>query len=309
MSTETIRLTSLASCAGCAAKAGPGTLAAVLKPLLETFRPQDHPRLLAGVTDDAAVYQIDDETAVVQTIDFFPPVVDDPYTFGAVAAANAMSDVYAMGGEVVMALNVAAFPEDMAPEIISEILRGGAEKVAKAGGIIAGGHTVIDDEPKYGLSVMGLVHPQRILAKSGAQPGDALVLTKALGTGLVLTAAKRDVVAAGAPRCGGREHADPQPPRLAPGARGRRPRHDRRHRLRDHRPRLGDRRPQRRAPRPCAPRRCRCCPAPSATRRPGSISAAWAATRRAWSTRRASTPPSVTRCATCSSTRRPPAAC
>jgi selenide,water dikinase len=197
MSSETIRLTSLAACAGCAAKAGPGTLAAVLKPLIETFRPQDHPRLLAGVTDDAAVYQIDDETAVVQTIDFFPPVVDDPYTFGAVAAANAMSDVYAMGGEVVMALNVAAFPEGMAPETISQILRGGAETVAKAGGIIAGGHTVLDEEPKYGLSVMGLVHPQRIIAKTGAQPGDALVLTKALGTGLVLTAAKRDVVQPG----------------------------------------------------------------------------------------------------------------
>ena len=197
MSTEAIRLTSLAACAGCAAKAGPGTLAAVLRPLLETFRQADHPRLLADITDDAAVYQIDDETAVVQTIDFFPPVVDDPYTYGAVAAANAMSDVFAMGGEVVMALNVAAFPEDMAAETVSEILRGGAETVAKAGGIIAGGHTVIDAEPKYGLSVMGLVHPKGIIAKTGARPGDALVLTKALGTGLVLTAAKRDVVQPG----------------------------------------------------------------------------------------------------------------
>jgi selenide,water dikinase len=168
-----------------------------LKPLLETFVPSEHPRLLAGVTDDAAVYQIDSETAIVQTIDFFPPVVDDPYTFGAVAAANAMSDVYAMGGEVVMALNVAAFPEDMAPETITEILRGGAETVRKAGGIIAGGHTVLDEEPKYGLSVMGLVHPQRLITKTGARPGDALVLTKALGTGLILTAAKRDVVSPG----------------------------------------------------------------------------------------------------------------
>ena len=170
-------------------------LAQVLRPLIEKFRPQDHPRLLAGVTDDAAVYQMDAETAVVQTVDFFPPVVDDPWTYGAIAAANAMSDVYAMGGEVVLCLNIAGFPDDLAPETISDIFRGGADKVAEGGGVIAGGHTVIDAEPKYGLSVMGVVHPQRVLAKAGARPGDALVLTKALGTGLILTAAKRDLVA------------------------------------------------------------------------------------------------------------------
>jgi selenide, water dikinase len=147
-----------------------------------------------GLTDDAAVYQLDDETAVVQTVDFFPPVVDDAYTFGAIAAANAMSDVYAMGGEVVLCLNVAGFPEDLAPETITNIFRGGADKVAEAGGIIAGGHTVIDAEPKYGLSVMGLVHPKQVMSKVGAIPGDTLVLTKALGTGLILTAAKRDLV-------------------------------------------------------------------------------------------------------------------
>ncbi len=131
---------------------------------------------------------------MVQTLDFFPPVVDDPWTYGAIAAANAMSDVYAMGGEVVLALNIAAFPEDFPPEIISDIFRGGADKVAEGGGVIAGGHTLLDNEPKYGLSVMGIVHPKHVLSKAGAKPGDALVLTKALGTGLILTAAKRDEV-------------------------------------------------------------------------------------------------------------------
>ena len=146
------------------------------------------------MTDDAAVYVLDDETAVVQTVDFFPPVVDDPWTFGAVAAANAMSDVYAMGGEVVLALNIAAFPEDLAPSVISAVLQGGADKMAEGGGVVAGGHTIIDAEPKYGMAVMGIVHPKRVLTKAGARPGDALVLTKALGTGLILTAAKNDIV-------------------------------------------------------------------------------------------------------------------
>jgi selenide, water dikinase len=170
-------------------------LAQVLRPLIEKFRPEDHPRLLVGVTDDAAVYQLDDETAIVQTVDFFPPVVDDPWTYGAIAAANAMSDVYAMGGEVVLALNIAGFPEDLPPEVVADIFRGGADKVAEAGGIVAGGHTVIDAEPKYGMSVMGTVHPKQVMSKQHARPGDTLVLGKALGTGLVLTAAKRDLVA------------------------------------------------------------------------------------------------------------------
>ena len=170
-------------------------LAQVLRPLIERFRPEDHPRLLVGVTDDAAVYQIDDDTAIVQTVDFFPPVVDDPWTYGAIAAANAMSDVYAMGGEVVLCLNIAGFPEDLPPEMISDIFRGGADKVAEAGGIVAGGHTVIDAEPKYGMSVMGIVHPKQVMSKQHARSGDALVLAKALGTGLILTAAKRDLVA------------------------------------------------------------------------------------------------------------------
>jgi selenide,water dikinase len=167
-------------------------LAQVLRPLRELFKPEEHPRLLVGIADDAAVYEIDSETAVVQTLDFFPPVVDDPWTFGAIAAANAMSDVYAMGGEVVLALNIAGFPEDFPPEVMGEVFRGGAEKVAEGGGVVAGGHTVIDAEPKYGLSVMGTVHPKKVLSKAGAQPGEALVLTKALGTGLILTAAKRE---------------------------------------------------------------------------------------------------------------------
>jgi selenide,water dikinase len=146
------------------------------------------------VTDDAAVYQLDDDTAIVQTVDFFPPVVDDPWTYGAIAAANAMSDVYAMGGEVVLCLNIAGFPEDLPNDVIADIFLGGADKVAEGGGIVGGGHTVIDAEPKYGLSVMGTVHPKQVMSKQGARPGDVLVLTKGLGTGLILTAAKRDIV-------------------------------------------------------------------------------------------------------------------
>jgi selenide,water dikinase len=134
---------------------------------------------------------------VIQTMDFFPPVVDDPRDFGAIAAANAMSDVYAMGGEVTLALNICCFPDDLAPEILQEILLGGAEKVKEAGGVIAGGHTVTDRELKYGLSVTGLVDPRRILTKAGAQPGDVLVLTKPLGTGVTTTALKNRRLGAG----------------------------------------------------------------------------------------------------------------
>jgi selenide,water dikinase len=153
--------------------------------------------LLVGLAapDDAAVYRLNDTQAVVLTVDFFGPLVDDPYDWGAIAAANAMSDVYAMGGEVLLALNVAAFPETLPTETIGLVLRGGAEKVAEAGGVIAGGHTIRDDEPKYGLCVLGTVAPDRILTKGGAQPGDLLFLTKPLGTGLVATAAMRDEAA------------------------------------------------------------------------------------------------------------------
>ena len=174
---------------------GPRALAQVLRPLQEMFRSEQPPELLVGLeaSDDAAVYKINDEVAVIQTLDFFPPIVDDPYDYGAIAAANAMSDVYAMGGEVVLALNICGFPPDLPPKIIAEILRGGAEKVAEAGGVLAGGHTLDDKEPKYGLVVMGLVHPDRVLTKAGARPGDVLVLTKPLGVGIITTALKGEV--------------------------------------------------------------------------------------------------------------------
>lgn len=167
---------------------GPGALAN----LLATLRLPTNANLLVGleISDDAAVYQLDPMTALVQTVDFFPPIVDDPYAFGAIAAANALSDVYAMGGRPILALAIAAFPEDLDPAITAAILQGGADKVAEAGAVIAGGHTVVDREPKYGLCVTGLIDPSRITAKAGARPGDQLLLTKPLGTGLVTTAIK-----------------------------------------------------------------------------------------------------------------------
>ncbi|HIC93299.1 MAG TPA: selenide, water dikinase SelD, partial [Anaerolineae bacterium] len=174
---------------------GPQALAQVLRPLREMFRTKEYPNLLVGLdpSDDAAVYKISEDAAIIQTLDFFPPVVDDPYDYGAIAAANAMSDVYAMGGEVVLALNICGFPPDMDPAIVAEILRGGAEKVAEAGAVLAGGHTLDDREPKYGLAVMGIVHPERVLTKAGARPGDVLVLTKPLGVGIITTALKGDM--------------------------------------------------------------------------------------------------------------------
>lgn len=174
---------------------GPTALAHVLRPLTEIVE-HNHPDLLVGLAsiDDAAVYRLNDEQAVVSTADFFPPVVDDPYAFGAIAAANAMSDVYAMGGEVLFALNLVAFPDDLDAEILTEILRGGRDKVAEAGGVIAGGHTVTDREPKYGLAVTGVVHPEHILTKGHARVGDVLILTKPLGTGVITTAHKREQV-------------------------------------------------------------------------------------------------------------------
>lgn len=146
--------------------------------------------------DDAAVYQLNPQQAIITTTDFFPPVVDDPYDFGAIAAANALSDVYAMGGEVLFAINLVAFPETLDRDILREILRGGAEKVAEAGGIIAGGHSVTDKEPKYGLAVTGVIDPALVKTKGGAQPGDLLLLTKALGVGVVTTALKQGIARA-----------------------------------------------------------------------------------------------------------------
>lgn len=172
---------------------GPETLAQVLRPL--TIYPAP-PELLVGLSaaDDAAVYQVNEQQAIISTADFFPPVVDDAYAFGAIAAANALSDVYAMGGQPLMAINLVAWPDNLEPELLSEILRGGGATVAQAGAIIAGGHTVTDKEPKYGLAVTGMVHPQRIFTKGGARPGDLLVLSKPLGTGLLTTAHKREQV-------------------------------------------------------------------------------------------------------------------
>ena len=176
---------------------GPETLAQVLCPLRDIFRPADYPELIVGleVSDDAAVYRISDDVAVILTLDFFTPVVDDPFDYGAIAAANALSDIYAMGGQVALALNIAAFPPKLPPEVISEILRGGAAKVLEAGGVIAGGHTIDDEEPKYGLAVMGLIHPQKIMTKAGARAGDTLFLSKPLGVGIVTTAFKGDEAA------------------------------------------------------------------------------------------------------------------
>jgi selenide, water dikinase len=147
-----------------------------------------------GAPDDAAVYRLDDERALIFTTDFFTPVVDDPYAYGAIAAANALSDVYAMGGKPLLALNLVAFPPDLPPRILSEVLRGGAEKVREAHAVIGGGHTIQDKEPKYGLAVIGMAHPDKLTTKGGARDGDVLILTKPLGTGVITTATKREQV-------------------------------------------------------------------------------------------------------------------
>ena len=175
---------------------GPEALAQVLRPLAGLFDAARYPDLLRGIDppDDAVVWKIDDEHAIVQTADFFPPVVDDPYAFGAIAAANALSDIYAMGATPLFALNVVAFPDDLDASILSEILRGGGEKVREAGAVVAGGHTVVDREPKYGLAVTGMVHPRDVRTKGGARPGDVILLTKPIGTGVITTAHKRGTV-------------------------------------------------------------------------------------------------------------------
>jgi selenide, water dikinase len=193
LSAEDLRLTQFAKCAGCAAKLGLGDLSQALAPL-DTMH---DPRLLVGreTFDDAGVFKLSDTLALVQTVDFFAPIVDDPYVFGQVAATNALSDVYAMGGEPLTALCIVGFPAKTLPiEVLTEILRGGQDKVHEAGAIIVGGHSIIDEEVKYGLSVTGRVHPDHILTNAGARPGDTLVLTKALGTGFVTTALKRGII-------------------------------------------------------------------------------------------------------------------
>ena len=185
MSTDgALRLTEWTSCGGCAAKWG----ASLLRDLVGEFPASDDPGLLVGLApfDDAAVYRVSDDVAIVSTTDFFPPLVDDPSDFGAIAAANACSDVFAMGGRVVMALNVAAFPEHFPREAIAAILASAAEVVRGAGGSVAGGHTIRNPEPVFGLAVQGTVHPDRILRKGGARPGDIALISKPLGTALVL---------------------------------------------------------------------------------------------------------------------------
>ena len=167
----------------------------MLRPLQGLFQPADYPDLLVGLgePDDAAVWRLDEHRALIATTDFFTPVVDDPYDYGAIAAANALSDVYAMGGRPFLALNIAALPPDLPHEISTEILRGGAEKAREAGVVLAGGHTIQDKEPKYGLIVLGFVHPAQMLTKGGAQPGDVLLLSKPLGFGAITTALKRNL--------------------------------------------------------------------------------------------------------------------
>jgi len=194
--TEVAPLTSLARAGGCAAKYS----AARLETLLAGLVPVEAADLLVGLdpADDAAVYRLDDERALVFTVDFFPPVVDDPRDFGAIAAVNALNDVFAMGGTPLLALSVTAFPEELPTEVLAEILAGADEAVRGAGAILAGGHTIRDAEPKYGLAVVGTVHPKGVWTKSTARPGDALFLTKPLGTGLILQAQRNGRAPAGA---------------------------------------------------------------------------------------------------------------
>lgn len=187
-----VKLTKLASCAGCGAKVGAGTLVR----MLEGFETHYDPRLIVGYdkSDDASVYVLDENTALVQTTDFFPPIVDDPFLYGQIAAANALSDVYAMGGEPKLALNIMCLAPRMDKKDVQEILRGGYAKAYEAGAIITGGHTIQGAEPIYGLAVSGFVHPDKVLTNSGATPGDVLILTKPLGIGILTTAAKADLV-------------------------------------------------------------------------------------------------------------------
>ncbi len=187
------RLTDLTDCGGCAAKLGADLLSEALAGLGAEAAADAPGALIAGLNppDDAAAYRVSDDLAIIGTLDFFPPLVDDPRTFGEIAAANALSDVFAMGGRVLFALSIAAFPEDLPREVLSEIFAGASCKVREAGGTLAGGHTIRDPEPKYGLAVIGAAHPDKLLRKGGARPGDRLVLTKRLGTGILVSGARQ----------------------------------------------------------------------------------------------------------------------
>ncbi|WP_404406113.1 selenide, water dikinase SelD [Jeotgalibacillus malaysiensis] len=191
---NTIKLTSLSSKGGCGCKIGPADLSQVLKNLPQA---EANPNLLVGLdtSDDAGVYKINEETALVQTLDFFTPIVDDPYDFGQIAAANAISDVYAMGGTPLTALNIVAFPiSTLDKSILTDILRGAGDKLKEAGVTLVGGHSIDDQEPKFGLAVTGTVHPDKVRANSGAQPGDKLILTKPIGVGISTTALKNGLL-------------------------------------------------------------------------------------------------------------------
>jgi selenide,water dikinase len=191
-----LRLTSLTDCGGCAAKLGADLLSQALAGLGAEAVPE---ALIAGLQppDDAAAYRVSDDLAVIGTVDFFPPLVDDARTFGEIAAANALSDVFAMGGRVLFALSIAAFPEELPPDVLTEVLGAASAKVREAGGTLAGGHTIRDAEPKYGLAVIGAAHPDRLMRKGGAAPGDVLLLTKPLGTGLLISGDRQGRTAAG----------------------------------------------------------------------------------------------------------------
>ena len=193
---ETVPLTTLARAGGCAAKYA----AARLETVLAGIVPADAEDLLVGLdpADDAAVYRLDDERALVFTVDFFPPLVDDPETFGGIAATNALNDVFAMGGVPLLALSIAAFPEELPTDVLASVLAGANQQVRKSGAILAGGHTIRDTEPKYGLAVVGTVHPRAVWPKAGSRPGDALLLTKPLGTGIVLQGEREGATPPGA---------------------------------------------------------------------------------------------------------------
>jgi selenide, water dikinase len=185
-----LRLTTLTDCGGCAAKLGADALSEALAGLGAVAAPAE---LIAGLQppDDAAAYRVSDDLAIIGTVDFFPPLVDDARTFGEIAAANAMSDVFAMGGRVLFALSIAAFPEELPRDVLAEVFDGAAAKVREGGGTLAGGHTIRDPEPKYGLAVIGAAHPDRLLRKGGARPTDTLILTKRLGTGVLVSGARQ----------------------------------------------------------------------------------------------------------------------
>ena len=255
-----VRLTELTDCGGCAAKLGADLLADALRDLAGgTPEPAE---LIAGLerADDAAAYRISDDVAVIGTLDFFPPLVDDARTFGEIAAANALSDVFAMGGRVLFALSIAAFPEDLPRDTMAAIFEGAAGRVREAGGTLAGGHTIRDPEPKYGLAVIGVAHPDRLLRKGGARPGDALILTKRLGTGLLVSGRREGRTSAADLEAAIDQMRQAQPGRLGgPGGSADRG-GDRRHGLRPPGPRprdgpcVGD------PPRCSMPGRCRAWP-------------------------------------------------